>query len=42
MELGGLPPSLSAGGTEVKSEHVNTQVSVWRFEDDQAFMKKQI
>lgn len=29
VELGGVPPSvLSAGGTEVKSEHVNTQVGV--------------
>lgn len=32
MELGGLPPSLSPGGTEVKSEHVSTQVGVWELE----------
>lgn len=32
VELGGVPPSfLSAGGTEVKSEHVSTQVSVLGF-----------
>lgn len=29
VELGGVPPSpLTAGGTEVKSEHVSTQVRV--------------
>lgn len=32
VELGGVPPSsLSAAGTEVKSEHVSTQVSVLGF-----------
>lgn len=40
VELGGVPPSLSAGGTEVKSEHVNTQVSVRGLEE--AKIKEQV
>lgn len=40
VELGGVPPSaLSAGGTEVKSEHVSTQVNVLRLEDDHKKLK---